>query len=105
MITMFPDGDSGTPVNRKEIGGRAYHEYSVDHCDCFRHCGDGDPRVQRRQGIKETDGDSQYGNGTQKEIPFFRGDGAMFWTEGENLEKARNFTGEVNNAIRQASGR
>ncbi len=38
--------------------------------------------------------------GETKEIPFFRGDGAKFWTEGSRLEEARKFARELDSAIR-----
>ena len=39
-------------------------------------------------------------SGETKEIPFFRGDGTKFWTEGSRLEEARKFVRELDAAIR-----
>ena len=39
-------------------------------------------------------------SGETKEIPFFRGDGTKFWTEGSRLEEARKFVRELDSAIR-----
>ena len=42
----------------------------------------------------------KFRSGETKELPFFRGDGAKFWTEGSRLEEARKFVRELDSAIR-----